>query len=351
MQRTESPPDHSLAAGDPRRARAGRAVLDTLLVAAIFAPYALGAKEVPAIYQHVPWRDDPYDAVVSFTVFFVPMLAGLILLRIPLCRNDTPLPVSRVVGLVRACRVTLLAVLLTVGGEWVAVALRAGGSSWDWRTGVAIALLTVVTAAAAVAYFRVQRAVKQLPRWRVHDALDPDWIADAVVVAEQLAGWLGPFRTAAVRVLRWLDAHIVDETRRHPITAAATLALLFGLALAASAAREHGPAPVLLLFVGVAASGMFAFIVSTGTYVGLVRSVQPSRGVRRRVIDALVVSAASVPVTLAFRDWLGWIAGAETGGVGAARLGRLLIIVAAAVFVIVLAAESAGRAYTPRTTL
>jgi hypothetical protein len=36
---------------------------------------------------------------------------------------------------------------------------------------------------------------------------------------------------------------------------------------------------------------------------------------------------------------------------GAARLTRLLVVVAAAVFVLVLAAESAGRAHTPKTRL
>jgi hypothetical protein len=102
---------------------------------------------------------------------------------------------------------------------------------------------------------------------------------------------------------------------------------------------------VLLLFVAVAASGMFAFIVTAGAYVGLVSSAQPSHGMRRRLIDAAVVSAASVPVTLAFRDQLWAIAGSTTGGAGTARLSVLLSIVAASSFVIVLAAETIRRAH------
>ena len=347
MTLVNAPPDTTLAAGDLRRAKARRAVLGTLLVAAMFAPYALAAKEVPALYQHVPWRDDPYDAVISFTIFFVLLLAGLIMLRIPLCRAGKPLPLWRLVGLMRACQVTLAAVLLTAVGEWVAVALRANLGSWNGATNVTILLLAVITAVTAAAYFQLRSATKWLPPARLRDAREPDWIADAVLVAEQLAGWLGPFRTVAVRVLRWVDTRVVGAGRRHPVMAAAMLALMFGIALAASLAREEGLAPILLLFIGVAASGMFACMVTAGAYVGLVHSAHPSKGLRRRAIDALVVSTASVPVTLAFRDWLWWIAGAQSGGVSAERLTLLLSIVAASLFVIVLAAETAGRAYAP----
>ena len=335
-----------LAIGDPRRSAAGRAVIATLLVAAMFAPYALAAKEIPALYQRVPWHDDPYDTLPSFTIFFVPLLAGLILLRIPLCRREIPLPTSRVVGVLRACRVALAAVLLTAIAEWASVALRANMPSWDWTTVLIVALLAVITAAATAASLLVRHAAIRLPGAPVRGARDPDWVTDVFVVAEQLAGWLGPFRATGIRLLHWLDERIMGETRRHPITAAAAAALLFGVALAGSVAREEGLAPVLLLFIGVAASGMFAFLVTTGAYLGLVRSAHPAHGAQRRVIDALVVSAASVPVALAFREWLGWIAGSVADD--ALRLTRLLITVAAALFVIVLAGETAGRAYAPK---
>ena len=63
-----------LAAGDPARAAAGRAIISSLLAGCAFTAYLWGAKELRPLYVHEPWQDDPYDAVVSFAFICVPLL-------------------------------------------------------------------------------------------------------------------------------------------------------------------------------------------------------------------------------------------------------------------------------------
>lgn len=62
-----------MAVGDPRRRLVGRAAFGTLLAAAVFLVFT-GTKQIKAVYFHAPWSDDPYDTVLSFTMFFVPLV-------------------------------------------------------------------------------------------------------------------------------------------------------------------------------------------------------------------------------------------------------------------------------------
>lgn len=61
----------ALPVDDPRRPRIRRAVFGTVWAAAIFCVFA-ATKEIKPIYNHAPWLNDPYDTVISFTMFFVP---------------------------------------------------------------------------------------------------------------------------------------------------------------------------------------------------------------------------------------------------------------------------------------
>ena len=88
---------------------------------------------------------------------------------------------------------------------------------------------------------------------------------------------------------------------------------------------EDGLSPVLLLFVGVGACGMFAFLVMGGSFLGIVRTTMPSTGRRRRLIDAVTLMCASVPVALAFRDSLWWAIGSTNGQPGLGPLATLFL--------------------------
>ncbi|MGH2511399.1 MAG: hypothetical protein ACRDGQ_01790, partial [Candidatus Limnocylindrales bacterium] len=308
-------PGQALSAGDRRRRPIGRAVVGTLALAGVFVAFAFLAKEVPAAYDHAPWQDDPYDAVVSFAIFFVPLVAGLSLLRLPLCRVDEPLPVQRAVDLLRAARVILAVVMVTVAADWVSILTRANAANWTSVTALLIALLGLATIALAVVGRAVRRAGVEMLPLRATRSAGPDWLADLMVLARRSAGFAGPARPVALRMVGWLDRHVTQGVRERPLTTAAVVSIGFGLLIATRMSLAEGPSPTLWLFLGVATCGMFAFVSTAGWYLGLVHPNSPPGARRRRLVHATVGAAASVPIALGFRDSLPWMAdaGATSG--------------------------------------
>lgn len=335
-----------LDVGDPRRRYLDVAAFGTLAVAAIFLVSALAVKQVRVLDHHAPWRDDPYDAVVSFVVFFVPLTAALGIVRISLWRSNRPLAVARVSSVMRGGRVLLGTMLVTVLTDWTSVALQANHAHWNGTTESDIALLAAVTLlviAAGVVHLRASRLVRDLR----DGSQRTDWFSDLVAAAELHAGRLGPFKVLGVQVTQRLDRQVFGALRRRPVTAALVCASLFGVSLALNTLLRAGPGPAVWLDVAVGGSGMFAFLVAAGAYLGLVGANRPAAGTRRRIIDAAVIGCATVPVALAFRDWLWWIVGASSGG--SDRLARLLLTVAVATALIVLASEAVFRVHPART--
>ena len=107
---TEEPhlePANSLAVGDPRRPAIRRAVFATLALAAVFFVFTAPVKQVASVYDHAPWLNAPFDTIISFMMFFVPLVALSCLARVSLCRRSEPLPMTRVRNLLRSCRVIL----------------------------------------------------------------------------------------------------------------------------------------------------------------------------------------------------------------------------------------------------
>jgi hypothetical protein len=96
---------------DPRRPLIRRAVFGTLWASAVFFVFT-ATKEIKPIYNHAPWLNDPYDTVISFTMFFVPLVAACLLVQASLCLRSEPLAIRRVVAILRACRVAVGAVIV-----------------------------------------------------------------------------------------------------------------------------------------------------------------------------------------------------------------------------------------------
>ena len=100
-----------------------------------------------------------------------------------------------------------------------------------------------------------------------------------------------------------------------------------------------------LLAMGLGFCAMFAFLVTAGSYLGLVRSTRPSWGVRRRLLDASVAGCAAATVTLAFRNSLWWIVSSNPNAAGpsqfAALVGRAVLVT----FVVVAGAETLMRSH------
>src|SRR5438552_1109727 len=345
--------DHGLAVsqegvlrvGDPRRMALGRAAVGTLLAAALFMAFTLASKEIRPFSSRAPWQDDPYDAAVSFAFSFVPLLAAVLLVRILRCRRDQALPVQRVSLVLRGSRLALVAMLITLLADWTSVALRADQSAWNATTALLVGMLALVTAGAAKVSIDLRRASKLLPRRASSPLREPDWLDDLVAVGRQYSFWLGPLKTAGLRILSWLELREFSAVRSHPVAVAAALSLVFGLALAANTSLAEGFGPGVWLDITVGASAMFAFSVAAGSHLALVRSVRPSFGRPRRLADAAVIGCASVPVALAFRDSLWWLIGVNQGAARAGHLLGLLLIVGVTTFFVVFAAESLVRAH------
>jgi hypothetical protein len=334
-----------LAVGDTRRPALGRAIRMVLAAAALFVLFAFVIKEYPPFSLHAPWQDDPFDTVVSFTIFLVPLAAGLVVLRALLCRRDEPLPIARIRALVRTSWVVLGLVMATVAADWTSLALRTREGSWTTITPLLVAALAVTTAMTVWATWQLRRASHDVPSGSV-DQGGPDALADASLLAWRWSRWLGPLRPLARAMLTIVDDGITPLVRRHPIAAAGLLSTIFGVAVASSMAVEEGVGPQLGLFLGVAACGMYAFVVPAGAYLGVVRAEPPIRGTRRRLVDASVAAALSVPVALAFRDSLWWLLGTRDASAGFGELEVLVTVAATVVFVVALGSEVVGRVHS-----
>ncbi len=325
-----------LPVGDPVRPGLGRAVFGSLLVSAGFVAFTCAAKEVSAVGAHSPWQDDPYDTMVSFAIFFIPLVTGLCAVRVPLCRRNAPLPVRRVVDLLRGSRTLLVLVCVTLASDWASVVLGAERSTWTAITGLLVGLLalfTVLTLTVGVSLLRAGRG-----RFEAAGApSQPDWAADAVMLGEHAAARLGRRRDSTLQALHLLDRWLVSRARRRPLFAAAVLSLAFGAAITGVRALEEGGGMSLLLFLAVGASGMFAFLATVGAHLHLLG--RPLR-VPSPAVRAGVLACATIPVTLAFRNSLWWIIGQSERTAGIAAFAVLAFVVAAAAVGLVLAREA-----------
>lgn len=314
-----------LPVAHPDRLVIGRAVLGSLATALVFLAFAWTTKEVPALYGHAPWQNDPFDTAVSFALFFIPSLVGLCMLRVPLCRRDEQLAVRRAADLLRASRVLAGVMLATLLGDWASVAAGADRGTWNGTTTVLIGLLAVVTVLVGTLCRRLWLAGRVDPMLG-RTAAGPDWLADAVTLGARGAAGLGLLGGRALGVVRWLDTRILTRVRRHPLRTAAALSVFLGTGLAGSQLAEGAPTPVILLFFAVSACGLFAFLAIAGSYLRVVGT----GGTPTPLVSAFVLASASVPLALAFRSDLWWVLGTREAKAGLPQLALLVLVVAAA---------------------
>jgi hypothetical protein len=337
--------------GDPRRALIGRAAIGVVLAAAVFFVFT-ATKQIKPVYLHAPWGNDPYDTVFSFTMFFVPLVVACFLVQVSLCRKSEALPTSRVVTIVRGCRVAVGGIVIELLSAWVAVAIGANRSQWSGATtGALIGLLslcTVVTGKVMVDLHRVPRLANadRVPVAAASSAAASDWLADVVTVAERESRWLGPLRRPALSMLGWTDRNLVRHVRRHPLAAAAVASGGFAVVVFGwQAIREGYFLPETLVAMGLGFCGMFAFLVLAGSYLGIARSPKALSGLQRRAVDASVAACAVAIGTLAFRDSLWWIVGSTSAAARLPQFATLLGSTTLLALVVVFAAETVLRSH------
>jgi hypothetical protein len=292
--------------------------------------------------------DDPFDVVTSFAIFLIPIVAAISAVRLALCRRVEPLPLSRVIDLIHGCLLLLVVVLATVGSDWIAVVLGADRGSWTTVTPALVAGLGFLTLIALLATAAVVDEGRRLPRQEPADLGASDWLADVVVLAGGISRRFGPFGADLARIVRVVDLRVWPWVRRRPITTAVVAAAGSAAVFAAGGLRE-GYSPPLLAFVFVVAGcGMFALLVATGSYLGVVRSSVQMSVVRRRLLDAVLVASASVPIALAFRDPLWSLVGSSIERAGVADLGILLAVIAVSAAGLTFVIETIVRVHVAR---
>ncbi|MGH7640737.1 MAG: hypothetical protein ACREOL_07530 [Candidatus Dormibacteria bacterium] len=316
----------TLPVDDPRRLPIRRAVFGTLWAVAFFV-LLTATKAVPSVYDHAPWLNDPYDVVISFTVFFVPLAAACLTVQVLLCVRSEALSVRRVGAILRASRVIVIAAAIEIVTDWVALGLGANRAAWTvTQTGLEVSLLVLATATAAVAALLLVRAPR-LPGGmiRLQDEEVTDWLGDAMTLARRESRRLGSYMHLAVRLVEWSDQAVLPRMRRHPVWTAAAASAAFSLTvLGWQAYREGYFTSVALIAMGLGFCGMFAFLMGAGSYLGLIASTSPSRGVERRGIDASVVGCGAAILALAFRNFLWPIVGSSTSSAGPSQFAVLI---------------------------
>jgi hypothetical protein len=312
----------AFAVGDADRRRIGTATVTCLWTAAAFVLYLWIGKEVRPLYLHEPWQDDPYDAAVSFAFFFVPILAGLCVIRAALCKRDRPLPVRRARELLIACRLITGIAGVTLLVEWLSVALGVHRDVWNSTTDTLFLALGAMTLVVVLSAALVSDALRRTP-----DAdLGPDWWSDASAVVDEYWGQGRPLGSVLPSIARASIDSVARLVRTWPLPAAAPVSVGFGVALATvQSLAEDGFAPsVFFLYLSVAAASMFAFLLAAGAHLHLAGPRPRLSGRSRRLADSAAAAAAVFAAALAFRAPLQAV-GRLAPGHGA---GRLLLVCA-----------------------
>jgi hypothetical protein len=339
-----------LAVGDRRRVAIGKAAFSTLWTAIAFFVFTVPTKQVKPVYEHAPWLNDPYDTLYSFAMFLVPLATAFFLVQVSLCRKAEVLPAERARSVLRGCWVAAAVMTATLASCWTSVAVGADRAQWNDSTAPALVVgLAVVTGLDIRAVVMLIRAPRLGRSGASRSEAVDDWLGDAILAARRESRWFGPFRPLATSVIAWCDRIVIARLRQHPILGAALASLAFGIGLGLNQGiREGYFLASTLLTVGLLTSGMFAFLMLAGSYLGVVRSGAPLAGVRRRLIDATVIACLTAVVALAFRNSLWWIVGANANSAGNGQFAGLLGIAVAAAFAAGFAIESTMRTHAGR---
>jgi hypothetical protein len=232
-----------------------------------------------------PWAVDPYDAVASFAMLFVPIVAGLTWVRCARWRQASAYPSFAVVEIIRGCVISLFAIAVTDAAYLVAVAQHGFPTDAPLRAELlgllGLSMVTVVAASLLVvpAWSSQRRSGRsEKPLNGEQDAVDD--VAELLRTAPAAPAVLrGPF----VRMAGLLVALAGSEAgpRRHPWLFVATVSCAAGVAMAASEFVHEGLPPNV--GVGVLVVALFGAIVTisgligyalVGRYLHLVRSPQ-----------------------------------------------------------------------------
>lgn len=269
----------------PLVSRAYRARMDTtrstanagLLAAVLFGGLCLWTTQVRALRETLPFTLDPYDYVVSYAMFAMPVIVGATWVRS--LRHRGP-RLERAVGyrIRLGVRLALAVVGITLISDAVAYAAPPADAGTELPIGVALLWLVTLAATigAAILLRRADRmaTVAGSPDLVPPDpAVEPDLMDDLLDLADGFAGRFEPARRPIRATQRFL-ARSRWSPRRHRILAGALVALVAGLAFDGWHAVVEGPPTALglLVFGMLAVLGLFAIYLVTLRPLRLVRA-------------------------------------------------------------------------------
>ena len=285
--------------GDEIRPRSARALLLSAGCATWFTVFAFASTQLPSVRAHSAWQSDPYDLVVTFTIFAVPALLLLGVVRVQLCRRDEPLPAFRLRGMLRLAQLALLLIACTATTDWVGVLDAAPSLLNDSiATGLLVALTGVTVSAAVVA--------TMLARLSAGRTGDDDWLAEVGPIADLIEKRAPAAGRQLAAVLRVADRHLVNGPggiRAHPFRCAAVTAVAAGLLVSGGLALREGQSPGLFALEAlVFASGAYALMALANHSLRLAPLPAPRSRRRRAVRVGLVTGCAATALALGCRD-------------------------------------------------
>ncbi|WP_165978665.1 hypothetical protein [Actinomadura darangshiensis] len=274
---------------DGKRRPSPAVVWASLGTAALFEALTVLATQDKAVRAVSPWQDDPYDVAVSLCQFTVPMLALVILLRLPAWRM--PGGPDRRQQTERAAGAMTTLIGLTLIFEWSAVISGAHDSLWSTWTMVLIGGLvtaSILTLVVAAMLLRCRRPRGSSRRWQ------HDWLGDVVTVCR---------RIPALR--RWAEPEAAEWVRRRAMTVFITLSLLAAAGITgAQAIGEQWTNPLLIAWMLVVETTSYlAFCLISNAIAGFIARPADT-GPRRLTETSVITGSVAILFTTAFRDVL-----------------------------------------------
>lgn len=294
----------------------------SVAIAVAFVVFGYVTTQAKGIRAASPWQHDPYDGVITFTVFLVPAVIVVLLARMSLLRGRRPQPLFRIGQLLTASVVSALLMAATMAADWLAVAVRADHALWDHRnTPWLIASLAPLSLLALAHLALALRAFRRLPRRGSRDP-DGDWLDDLRTLLDTAA----PHLPTVLRrpVTRFSESGAIETVRRHIIVAAAVLSLLVCLGITTmEAINQRWRSPVLIVTVAIVNLTVFftfCLIANRFLHIAVPAAGSAERPVttgrtRRAAYRAVIAALIALPTSAFTRDYLWSLYVGHRGGV------------------------------------
>jgi len=264
---------HTRSMRRSERDPATRTVLDAAtatFVAVICFGLLVGiSTQLRSVRAQAPWEVDLYDAVASFAMMFVPIVAVLTWVRCVRWRHEAVYPSCAVVEIIRGCVVSLFAIAVTDAAYLVAVAQR-GFREDAWLRAELLGLLGLSVASLLVASLLLVPVWSQRRARRSENGLsgEHDAVDNVAELLRSTPTKLPALHELCVRTAGLLVALAGSNAgpRRHPWLFVATVSCAVGVAMAASEFVHEGLPPNV--GVGVLVVALFGAIVTVSGLVG-----------------------------------------------------------------------------------